>query len=62
MELEWGRVASEPTLRYGATVTDRSHSTNKIPSKTTQFKQCVMKSTVRFLNHIGKIDSDRPRL
>ena len=59
--LEWGRVARERTLRYG-TVAELCHRTNKIPSKTTQFKQCVMNSTVRFLNNIGKIDSDRPRL
>jgi hypothetical protein len=55
-------VAGEADHSLQATVAELCHSTNKIPSKTTQFKQCVLKSTVRFLNNIGKIDSDRPRL
>jgi hypothetical protein len=55
-------VAGMPTNPLRATVAELCHSTNKIPSKTTQFKQCVMKSTIRFLNNIGKIDRDRPRL
>jgi len=60
--LGWLGGADYPLRAPVAETLKLCDSTNKILTRTTQFKQCVLKSTVRFLNNIRKIDSDRPRL
>jgi hypothetical protein len=57
MELEWGRVAREPTILYGRLWLNGATQPTKSQNKTTQFKQYGMKSTVRLLNNIRKVDS-----